>query len=195
MLSAMAAIYPRCFSAIFSLPFQLIEVIQTSISRQNKWSVSAIHSGRDVAAVLPTGYGKSMIFHLIPAIFQDCDKISGGSWSSPQVRPVVIVVSPLNALIKDQIRWISQGTLTAAALNVKRNQSNSGYLDLEVGDANFSQWQDAEYNIVFTHPEAFQSCKQGMNLFRRSPYQCAVTAVVVGWSSLYLGMVSFKFAI
>ena len=44
--------------------------------------------------------------------------VSSSSQSSPQVRPVVIVVSPLNALIKDQIRRISQGNLTAAALNV-----------------------------------------------------------------------------
>ena len=141
--------------------------------------LEAIHCGRDVVAVLPTGYGKSMIFHLLPAMFQGRDKIIGGSRSSLQVRPVVIVVSPLNALIKDQIRRISQGTLTAAALNVKRNRSNSGNFDLEVGDANFSQLQNAEYDIVFTHPEAFLSCKQGMDLFQSSPYQLAVKAVVV----------------
>ena len=37
--------------------------------------LEAIHYGRDVVAVLPTGYGKSMIFHFLPAIFQDRDKI------------------------------------------------------------------------------------------------------------------------
>ena len=63
-------------------------------------------------AVLPTGYGKSIIFHLLPALLHDKIKMSGQSPS----RPVVIVVSPLNALSKDQIRRISQGTLKAAAL-------------------------------------------------------------------------------
>ena len=52
--------------------------------------------------------------------FASCDKISRGH--SPQVRPVVIVVSPLNALENDQIRYrrTSLGTLKAAALNIKR---------------------------------------------------------------------------
>lgn len=91
----------------------------------------------------------------------------------------MVVVSPLNALVKDEIKRISQGTLTAAALNVKRDHSNSGNFDLEIGDANFSQLQKAEYDIIFMHQEAFLSCKQGMNLFQSSPYQLAVKAVVV----------------
>lgn len=77
---------------------------------------------------------------------------------------------PLNALIKDQMRQISQGTLTVAALNVKRNHSNLGNFDLEGGNAHFSQLQDAEYDIIFKHPEAFLSCKQDMSLLQSSPY-------------------------
>ena len=33
--------------------------------------VEAIYRGRDVVAVLPTGYGKSLIFHLLPSLFLD----------------------------------------------------------------------------------------------------------------------------
>ena len=127
-------------------------------------------------AVLPTGYGKSMIFHLLPALLHD--KMSGQSPSSSQVRPVVIVVSPLNALTKDQIRRISQGTLKAAALNVKRKRYSAD-LELDVGEANFTRLKDADYDLVFTHPEAFLSCKEGMNLFQSAPYQHAVKAIVV----------------
>ena len=68
-----------------------------------------------------------MIFHLLPAASQS-------GQSSPQVRPVVIVVSPLNALTKDQIRRVSQGTLNAAALNVKRKR-NSADRDFELNMA------------------------------------------------------------
>ena len=46
-------------------------------------------------AVLPTGYGKLMTFHLLPALLHD--KMSGQSPSSSQVCPVVIVVSALKA--------------------------------------------------------------------------------------------------
>ena len=61
--------------------------------------LEAIYHGRDVVAVLPTGYGKSVIFHLLPSLF--LDKINCGRRAA-QSHPVVIFVSPLNALIKDQ---------------------------------------------------------------------------------------------
>ena len=38
--------------------------------------LEAIYFGRDVVAVLPTGYGKSLIFHLLPSLFYD--KFNGG---------------------------------------------------------------------------------------------------------------------
>ena len=62
---------------------------------------------RDVICVLPTGYGKSLIFHLLPGLlfakemllmnetFRDVDMTT--------VTAIVIVVSPLNALINHQI--------------------------------------------------------------------------------------------
>ena len=33
--------------------------------------LEAIYHGRDVVAVLPTGYGKSVIFHLLSSLFLD----------------------------------------------------------------------------------------------------------------------------
>ena len=94
------------------------------------------------------------------------------------MRPIVIVVSPLNALTKDQIRRISQGKLKAAALNIKRKQ-NSADLELDVGEASFSRLKEGDYDIVFTHPEASLSCKKGMNLFQSETYRKGVKALVV----------------
>ena len=66
--------------------------------------IEAIYRGRDVVALLPTGYGKSVIFHLLPSLFLDKVNCERGA-----AYPVVIVVSPLNALIKDQIRRLREG--------------------------------------------------------------------------------------
>ena len=84
--------------------------------------LEALYFRKDVVAVLPTGYGKSMIFHLLPSLFYDKMKRTA---PSPSLRPVVIVVSPLNALIKDQIRRTEEGNLKAAILSVKRNSRRS----------------------------------------------------------------------
>ena len=83
-------------------------------------------------SVLPTGYGKSMIFHLLPSLFYDKMKRTA---PSPSLRPVVIVVSPLNALIKDQIRRTEEGNLKAAILSVKRKKI-TGDLQIDFNDGN-----------------------------------------------------------
>lgn len=56
--------------------------------------VTAVLRGRDVFAVLPTGYGKTLCYAVLPAAF---DALLPGS--SPSI---VIVLSPLTAIMKDQ---------------------------------------------------------------------------------------------
>jgi ATP-dependent DNA helicase RecQ len=63
--------------------------------------VSAVLSGHDVLAVLPTGGGKSICFQ-VPAL------VGGG---------LTVVVSPLVALMQDQVSALRQRGVTAAALN------------------------------------------------------------------------------
>ena len=49
--------------------------------------------GNDVFAVLPTGYGKSLCYAILPLVFE----LLGTKDS------VVVVISPLTAIIKDQV--------------------------------------------------------------------------------------------
>ena len=51
--------------------------------------LEAIYFGRDVVAVLPTGYRKSLIFHLLPSLFYD--KLTSIR-SASNNRAVVIVI-------------------------------------------------------------------------------------------------------
>ena len=64
-------------------------------------TLDALFSGRDVLAVMPTGSGKSLCFQL-PAL------ASGG---------LTLVVSPLIALMRDQVAQLTQAGVNAAALN------------------------------------------------------------------------------
>ena len=70
--------------------------------------------------MLLTGYGKSVIFHLLPSLFLDKINYERGA----AAHPVVIVVSPLNALIKDQIRRLQEGNVKAAILKVKKKTNS-----------------------------------------------------------------------
>ena len=71
----------------FSLKPQQKSIIEAVICRK-----------KDVLGVLPTGFEKSLIFHLLSDVFDfvDCERAGSG-------RAITIVISPLNALMRDQI--------------------------------------------------------------------------------------------
>ena len=70
------------------------ELGYTTIKEKQKEVILNFVSGRDVFAALPTGYGKSLCYGCLPGVF---DRIRSREGS------IVIVVSPLSALMKDQV--------------------------------------------------------------------------------------------
>ena len=62
--------------------------------------------GRDTFACLPTGYCKSLIYQLAVRVAAELSVVY--NYKDPfSTEPVVLVVSPLNALIKDQLYMAS----------------------------------------------------------------------------------------
>lgn len=57
--------------------------------------IKGVVSGQDVFAVLPTGYGKSLCYACLPAVFD--------SLHQPTKPSIVCVVTPLTAIIQDQV--------------------------------------------------------------------------------------------
>ena len=62
--------------------------------------VDAVVAGRDVLAIMPTGGGKSLCFQL-PALVRD---------------GLTVVISPLIALMRDQVRALQEAGVNAGAL-------------------------------------------------------------------------------
>ena len=64
--------------------------------------VQAFTEGNDVFAVLPTGYGKSLCYFCLPYLYDILDdRDPTTTWS------VILVISPLNALMDDQVRTLT----------------------------------------------------------------------------------------
>jgi ATP-dependent DNA helicase RecQ len=95
--------------------------------------VSAVLSGRDVLAVMPTGSGKSLGYQL-PAVV-----LSG----------TTIVVSPLISLMKDQVDELSRRGIRAAALHSMLTGSARG-------DA-IRAAKKGELRLLYAAPERFAS--------------------------------------
>ena len=164
-------------SAMFysSLHFAIVNSSYWNINLKPKQVqfLEAIYFGRDTIVVLPTGYGKSIVFHLLPGLFLDKINSRSTCQTDSPIHPVTVVVSPLNSLISDQIRRSTEGNVKAAILNV-RKAKDSDDLELDNTSETNSSWlKDAKYDIIFTHPEAALSCKNSL-LFqgtgRRGPW-------------------------
>ena len=91
-------------------PYQnFIESVQYALSQLNmshlklkeeqEKVVRAIFEGKDVFVLLPTSFGKSVCFQVLPFVFDYKLGLVGG-----QKKSAVVVVSPLIALMVDQVR-------------------------------------------------------------------------------------------
>lgn len=102
--------------------------------------IKSFFCGRDVFAQLPTGYGKSLIFQIIPDLYSFLKSRDLPNLQSDA--PVVVVSCPLQAIIADQISYLKSIGIKAA------NISDPAYNgDLLSGNS----------RIVFGSPESLGS--------------------------------------
>jgi ATP-dependent DNA helicase RecQ len=103
----------------------------------------ALVQGRDVLALMPTGYGKSAIYQVAALHLHRTD----GAAANSARRGPAVVVSPLIALQEDQLDGLLEDLGGASAVAI-----NSGRKDSEVEDA----WEAAERGeaaFLFLAPE------------------------------------------
>ena len=96
--------------------------------------VLSVLDGRDTLALLPTGGGKSICFQ-VPAL---------------ALRGLCIVVSPLIALMKDQVLHLRERGVKAAAIF-------SGMTNSQIEDALSNAMFDPEFRFLYVSPERLQT--------------------------------------
>ena len=70
-----------------------------------------VYEGKDCISVLPTGYGKSIIYQTMPWFLQkDLDRPG-----------IVLVVCPLSVIMQDQVSSLSKKGIRTAFLNISGN--------------------------------------------------------------------------
>ncbi|MDO5641228.1 MAG: DNA helicase RecQ [Paracoccus sp. (in: a-proteobacteria)] len=112
--------------------------------------VDAVAHGREVLAIMPTGGGKSLCYQL-PALMRE---------------GVTVVISPLIALMRDQVRALREAGVAAGALT-------SGNTDSETDEV-LSALHDGRLKILYMAPERLASGAT-LPLLRRA----GVTAIAV----------------
>ena len=74
--------------------------------------ISSFVSGKDVFVALPTGFGKSLCYGCLPGVFTKLFK---------KDKSIAIVVSPLTALMQDQVDVFKRKGLSAVSVTRDTN--------------------------------------------------------------------------
>ena len=117
--------------------------------KQEEIVLSALE-GRDVLAILPTGGGKSVCFQ-VPAMMRE---------------GTAIVVTPLIALMKDQVQNLNDRGIKALCVNAGMNRRE---VDLTLNNAAYG-----DFKFLYVSPE-----RLGTTLFRRYVREMNVSFIVV----------------
>jgi superfamily II DNA helicase RecQ len=83
--------------------------LEFSLKEKQLETLRVLFMGHDCVSVMPTGYGKSVIFQCLPWLFQ-CKK----EFQHPLI---TVVVSPLTSLMQDQVMSLCERGIRACFLN------------------------------------------------------------------------------
>ena len=112
--------------------------------------------GRDVFVSFPTGGGKSLCYSVLPLVFDKLRKTADQS--------LVIVVSPLIALMKDQVRALAERNVRAV------------YVEEE---SEFGAVCDGKYQLMFWSPETLLRSLEVREMLLNAVFQNNLVAVAV----------------
>ena len=131
------------------------------LRQQQKVVVEHFVKGRDVFASLPTGSGKSLCYCVLPRVF---DILRGSRAVAAQY--IAVVVSPLIALMKDQVRQMVQRGVSAVYVG-------------DADDAMETDICDGKFQLVYMSPEALLTNPMWRDMLQSPLYHSNLVAFVV----------------
>ena len=120
-------------------------------------AVKEFMKGKDVFVSLPTGAGKSLCFCLLPKVF---DLLRGTG------RSVVVVVSPLIALMKDQVRQMLERGMSAVYVAEADHQT-----EIKVCEGKFQ--------LIYLSPESLLTNPTWRDMLQSDVYEQNLVAFVI----------------
>ena len=107
------------------------------LRKEQKTCLLNLARGKDVFAIMPTGFGKSLIFQLFPRLAKAALSLENST---------IIVVSPLISIMRDQVEQLQKLGFSAAAIGIG-----------EEGEEDEKRAREGKCEIVFGSPESWLS--------------------------------------
>ena len=133
----------------------------TAIKEEQKRAIINFVSGKDVFVCLPTGFGKSLCFIILPEVFDTV-------YRKPEGSSIIIVVAPLTSLMKDQVKMCIVRGIKAVAVTRE-----------EESKQNFHRVVNRDYQIVYISPEMILGTRKWRYILQEDIYQSRLCALVV----------------
>ena len=133
----------------------------TELKQEQRRILSSFLQGSDVFGCLPTGFGKSVCFMLLPKAF---DVLRG----EPDGTNIIIVVAPLTSLIEDQVSSCISRGINAVA--VTKQESRTHLVKAAI---------KGDFQIVYISPEMLIATTKWRNALQNEVYQSRLRAVII----------------
>ena len=131
------------------------------LEEEQELAILSFVCGNDVFISLPTGYGKSLCYAVLPKVF---DLLRGVANKS-----IVIIVSPLIALMKDQVATFSAKGIRAAYVSDKEDSTGKTRRDIKKG----------KYQLLYLSPEALFATLEWRNMLASELYRANLVGFIV----------------
>ena len=151
------------FDCAITHALQCLGCPNLTLKPEQRESVRYVYEGKDVFAWLPTGFGKSLCYEMLPFVF-DVKRDRSDS--------MVIVVSPLVSLMIDQVRSLRRRGVEAAIM------STAGASGTECHFLLATEKDLSQSKFLFCAPEALVRGRWREAL-EQPELSCRIVAVVV----------------
>ena len=94
-----------------SIALQRVGCPAISLKSEQRSCVESLYEGKDVFLWLPTGFGKSLCYEVLPFVLGDKLERNDG---------LVVVISPLLSLMMDQVRSLRRRSVRSAIMSSER---------------------------------------------------------------------------
>ena len=131
-----------------------------SLKAEQRFVIEKVVHGRDVFAQLPTGFGKSLTFQILPPLCK-CLKSMGHDFPS---KPLVVIVCLLLSIMEDQVKWLRSRGFAYIG------ESNDKDRSIIHGQENF--------NFVYGSPESLAGDSRFRDMFSQIFYRRNTVAIV-----------------
>ena len=126
---------------------------------------------------MPTGYGKSLIFQLLPDIYDHLLYVENS---------MVLVISPLNALMHNQIAKLNERSISACMIQPHGHHGVVVYSKDDIIQLPLEELANPKFQLIYMHPEVCVHERKVIGFFNFCIYQEQVRCVVVNEAHLVL---------